>query len=75
MMTFQNNGNVAGEDLSWFWRSWFVNNWRLDQTNTIKYVKMIPQGVVINREFDKMVANSFRRKTKKWESEPCKTAG
>jgi hypothetical protein len=22
-----------------------------------------------------MVANSFRRKTKKWESEPCKTAG
>jgi hypothetical protein len=41
MTFFQNNGKVAGEDLSWFWRSWFVNNWRLDQgINTIKYVKM-----------------------------------
>jgi len=22
--------NVAGESLQWFWRGWFVNNWRLD---------------------------------------------
>jgi hypothetical protein len=23
--------NAAGEDLSWFWRSWFLNNWKMDQ--------------------------------------------
>jgi len=23
--------NVAGEDLSWFWREWIFNNWKLDQ--------------------------------------------
>ncbi len=23
--------NVAGEDLSWFWRGWVYNNWKLDQ--------------------------------------------
>lgn len=23
--------NASGEDLSWFWRGWFFNNWRLDQ--------------------------------------------
>ncbi|WP_146151306.1 M1 family aminopeptidase [Chitinophaga niastensis] len=23
--------NGTGEDLSWFWRSWFLNDWKLDQ--------------------------------------------
>jgi len=23
--------NVAGENLSWFWRSWFLHSWKLDQ--------------------------------------------
>jgi hypothetical protein len=26
--------NAAGEDLSWFWREWIFNNWRLDQKAT-----------------------------------------
>ncbi|WP_300672297.1 M1 family metallopeptidase [Soonwooa sp.] len=31
--------NVSGEDLGWFWRSWFQNNWKLDQAVTgVKYV-------------------------------------
>lgn len=54
---FRSMENVAGEDLSWFWRSWYVNNWRFDQgINSIKYVKNDPaKGVVINIEnFDKM---------------------
>ncbi|MEO8532727.1 MAG: M1 family metallopeptidase [Flavobacterium sp.] len=54
---FRTIENVAGEDLSWFWRSWFVNNWRFDQGITsIKYVKNDPaKGVVITVEnFDKM---------------------
>ena len=54
---FRSMENVAGEDLSWFWRSWYVNNWRFDQgVNSIKYVKNDPKkGVVITVEnLDKM---------------------
>ena len=54
---FRTMENVAGEDLSWFWRGWFQYNWRLDQgINSIKYVKNDPkQGVVITIEnFEKM---------------------
>ncbi|WP_262245525.1 M1 family metallopeptidase [Parapedobacter soli] len=28
---FRTIENVAGENLSWFWRGWFKNNWRFDQ--------------------------------------------
>ena len=31
---FRTIENVAGEDLSWFWREWIFNNWRLDQKAT-----------------------------------------
>jgi len=54
---FRTMENVAGEDLSWFWRGWFQYNWRFDQgINAIKYVKNDPkQGVVITVEnFEKM---------------------
>lgn len=27
---FHTMENVAGEDLSWFWRAWVFNNWKLD---------------------------------------------
>jgi hypothetical protein len=27
---FRTMESAAGEDLSWFWRSWFYNNWKLD---------------------------------------------
>jgi aminopeptidase N len=37
---FRTVENVAGENLSWFWRGWFINNWRLDQSVTnVEYVK------------------------------------
>ncbi|MCC9074173.1 M1 family metallopeptidase [Flavobacterium sp. F-65] len=55
---FRTMENVAGEDLSWFWRGWFVNNWRFDQgINSIKYVKNDPKkGIIITIEnFEKMV--------------------
>ncbi|MFV8271140.1 M1 family metallopeptidase [Flavobacterium sp. GT2N3] len=54
---FRTIENVAGEDLSWFWRGWFQYNWRLDQgINSIKYVKNDPKkGVIISIEnFEKM---------------------
>ncbi|RZJ53683.1 MAG: M1 family peptidase [Flavobacterium sp.] len=49
---FRTMENVAGEDLSWFWRSWFVNNWRFDQgIKSIKYVKNDPaKGVIVKVE-------------------------
>lgn len=28
---FHSMENVAGEDLSWFWRGWFINKWKIDQ--------------------------------------------
>ncbi|RYY55489.1 MAG: M1 family peptidase [Chitinophagaceae bacterium] len=35
--------NVAGEDLSWFWRSWVFNNWKLDlSVKEVKYIKDTP---------------------------------
>ncbi len=54
---FRTMENVSGEDLSWFWRGWFVNNWRLDQGITsVKYVGNNPKsGVNITIEnYEKM---------------------
>ena len=36
---FRTMEDVSGEDLGWFWRSWVLNNWKLDQAVTnVKYV-------------------------------------
>jgi hypothetical protein len=35
---FKTMDNAAGEDLSWFWKEWFVENYRLDQAIvSVKY--------------------------------------
>ena len=35
---FRTMDNAAGEDLSWFWKSWFVENYKLDQAIlSVKY--------------------------------------
>jgi hypothetical protein len=49
---FRTMENVSGEDLNWFWRGWFVNNWRLDQAITkVKYIKNDPKlGSIISIE-------------------------
>ncbi len=55
---FRTMENVAGEDLGWFWRGWFMNNWSLDQAVTkVKYVKGdAKNGAIITVEnLDKMV--------------------
>ncbi len=37
---FRTMENVSGEDLNWFWRGWFINNWQLDQAvSKVKYIK------------------------------------
>jgi len=39
---FRTMENVAGEDLAWFWRAWFIENYRLDQAIvSVKYDKDI----------------------------------
>jgi hypothetical protein len=55
---FRTMENVSGESLQWFWRGWFVNNWRLDvAVNDVKYVNNDPkQGSLITiTNMDKMV--------------------
>jgi hypothetical protein len=49
---FRTMENVGGEDLNWFWRGWFLNNWRLDQgISKIKYLKNNPaKGVYVTIE-------------------------
>jgi len=47
--------NGSGEDLSWFWRGWFLYNWKLDQAVlAVEYLQANPaNGAVItiqNRE-------------------------
>ncbi|HWB28490.1 MAG TPA: M1 family metallopeptidase [Chitinophagaceae bacterium] len=46
---FNTINNEAGEDLSWFWREWFFNNWTLDQAVLgVKYVSNNPaKGALI----------------------------
>jgi len=49
---FRTMENAAGEDLSWFWRGWFVNNWKLDQAvKDVKYISNDPaKGALITIE-------------------------
>ena len=46
---FRTIENVSGENLNWFWRGWFINNWQLDQAvKEVKYVNDDPaKGVLI----------------------------
>lgn len=47
--------NETGENLAWFWRGWFLNNWHMDQSiDEVRYADMDPaKGAIIkvtNRE-------------------------
>lgn len=46
---FRTMENVSGENLSWMWRGWYLNNWKLDQAVAdVSYVKNDPkQGALI----------------------------
>jgi len=46
---FNTMDNAAGEDLSWFWKEWFMHNWKLDQAvKDVEYVNNDPkQGSLI----------------------------
>jgi hypothetical protein len=51
---FRSMENGAGEDLSWFWRGWFLENWKMDQAITeVKELKA--SGQITG--YDVVVAN------------------
>ncbi|MDR6370909.1 hypothetical protein J2795_002045 [Chryseobacterium bernardetii] len=36
---FHTMENVSGEELNWFWRGWFFNNWKIDQSvQRVEYI-------------------------------------
>lgn len=49
---FRTMENVGGEDLSWFWRGWVLNTWKIDQAvRSVKYSNNQPSnGAVITIE-------------------------
>lgn len=54
---FRTMENAAGESLQWFWRGWFVNNWRLDvAVREVSYVDNDPSkgAVIILDNLEKM---------------------
>jgi hypothetical protein len=50
--------NVSGEDLGWFWRSWILNNWKLDQAVTNvsykKNFKKISKAIITIKNMEKI---------------------
>jgi aminopeptidase N len=55
---FRSMNDASGEDLNWFWKSWFTENWKLDQAvKDVKYVDGDPsKGAFITlTNNDKMV--------------------
>lgn len=49
---FRTIENETGENLAWFWRGWFKNNWSLDQAiSRVEYDKLDPKnGALITIE-------------------------
>lgn len=49
---FRTMENVSGEELSWFWRGWFIHNWKLDQAiKKVKYEDGDPsKGAIVTIE-------------------------
>lgn len=49
---FRTMENVSGEELNWFWRGWFLNKWKIDQSVTeVKYVNgNFKNGAIIKVE-------------------------
>lgn len=49
---FRSMENGAGEDLGWFWKGWFLNNWQLDQAiSKVDYIDNDPKkGIQVTIE-------------------------
>ena len=49
---FRTMEDAAGEDLGWFWKGWYVNDWKIDQgVKDVSYIQQdVSKGSVINIE-------------------------
>ena len=49
---FRTMDNVSGEELSWFWKGWFLENYKLDQAiSSVTYDKNLPaNGAIVTLE-------------------------
>lgn len=52
---FNSMDEASGEDLEWFWKAWFMNNWQLDQAvKSVEYVNGDPANgaliTIINKK-------------------------
>jgi aminopeptidase N len=58
---FRSMNNYTGEDLSWFWKGWFINNWKLDQAVTdVTYDENPSNGATITlKNMEQMVMPVF----------------
>lgn len=55
---FRSMENAAGEDLSWFWKGWFIENWNMDQAVTS--VKEAKSQAGAREGYDIVVSNLDR---------------
>jgi hypothetical protein len=75
---FQTMDNESGEDLTWFWREWFCNNWSLDQavqqvtvagntaTITIANLNKMVMPVVIQLTFNNGTTQRLQLPVETW---------
>ncbi|UTA69733.1 M1 family metallopeptidase [Emticicia sp. 21SJ11W-3] len=49
---FRTMEDAAGEDLGWFWKGWYVNDWKIDQgVKEVSYIQQdVTKGAVITIE-------------------------
>ena len=55
---FRAMNNFSGEKLNWFWRGWFIHDWKLDQAVTgVSYINGNPKNgaKIMLKNMDKMV--------------------
>lgn len=81
---FREIENKAGADLDWFWRGWFLNNWKLDQAVkgvkyidndpskgamiTIKNLKQMPMPVIVKITGSNGKVQTIKLPVQIWES-------
>lgn len=75
---FHTMDNESGEDLTWFWREWFINNWSLDQavqqvslsgntaTITITNLNKMVMPVVIQLTFNNGTTQRLQLPVETW---------
>jgi len=73
---FRELSSEGGEDLSWFWRGWYMNNWRFDLAVTAidgAHVTLVNKGqlvlpATVEVQYTDGTKTRFRVPVESWES-------